>query len=82
MLSAQIDGNFSLEPMVMFLMFSLSRCKLYSPGPGLCDWLKIDTDLQSSLPGPMVMPDLGLFWKSDERVYLSGEGTDFFLPKN
>lgn len=78
---AQIEGNLSFEPIVRFFIFSFSRLRLYCPGPGLWVWLKMEIDLQSSRPCPMVMPDLGLFWKSEARVYLSGEGTGLFLNR-
>ena len=45
--SAQSEGNFNLEPIVRFLMFSLSFLRSYSPGPGLRVWLNIETDLQN-----------------------------------
>ena len=79
--SAQSEGNFNLEPIVRFLMFSLSFLKSYSPGPGLWVWLNIETDLQSSLPCPIVIPCLGLGWNSEESEYLSGDGDCLFLYK-
>lgn len=79
-LSPQTEGKLSLLPIVKFFIFSFPR-RLYSPGPGLCVWLKIDTDLQSALPCPRENPCFGLFWKSDVRVYLSGEGTGLLLSR-
>ena len=66
-------------PMVMFLMFSLSLVRLYVPGAGFFVCAKMETDLQSSLPWPMEMPYLGLFWNSEASVYLSGEGDVLLL---
>ena len=79
--SAQSEGNFNLEPIVRFLMFSLSFLRSYSPGPGLRVWLNIETDLQSSLPCPIVIPCFGLGWNSEESEYLSGDGDCLFLYK-
>lgn len=60
MLAIQREGKLSLLPMVKFFTFSLP-CRLYSPGPGFCVWLKIETDLQSARPWPSEKPCFGLF---------------------
>jgi hypothetical protein len=80
--SAQSEGNFNFDAIVIFLIFSLSFLKSYSPGPGLWVWLNIETDLQSSLPCPMVIPCLGLAWNSEESEYLSGDGDCLLLNEN
>lgn len=78
MLSAQSEGKLSLPPIVWFFRFSLPR-RLYSPGPGLWVWLKMETDLQSALPCPKEKPCFGLLAKSEASVYLSGDGTGLLL---
>lgn len=78
MLSAQREGKLSFPPMVWFFRFSLPR-RLYSPGPGLWVWLKMETDLQSALPCPSEKPCFGLLVKLEARLYLSGEGTGLLL---
>lgn len=80
--SAHSEGNFNFDPIVKFLMFSLSFLKSYSPGPGLWVWLNIETDLQSSLPCPIVIPCFGLGWNSEESEYLSGDGDCLLLYEN
>lgn len=77
----QREGNFSLGLIVTSLMFSFSRCRLYSPGPGFLLCVKIEIDLQSSRPWPIVSPLLGPFVNSEPIVYLSGEGEVFLLRR-
>jgi hypothetical protein len=81
-LLAHKDGNFSFELMVWLLMFYLSLRRLYWPGPGLVVWLKMDIDLQSSRPYPIVTPFVGLFVNSELMQYLSGDGELFLLSKS
>ena len=79
LLLTQTEGKRSFGLMVTFLMFYPALYREYYPGPGESFWLKIETDLQSCLPFPIVRPCLGSFVNSEEILYLSGEGELFFL---
>lgn len=78
-LSAHSLGNFNFGLIVTSLIFYLSFWRVYWPGPGFFDLLKIEIEEQFSRLSPMDKPCLGFLLNSDCKVYLSGDGEILLL---